>query len=163
MTTLMKETVTDAGEEGKSHARCTHTSHAPREWILPSRRASFVAAVMSIRMEIKIFATQIGFTLMKVISLGKKRSLIQKMSIDSATHSLLSPYLGAEDPPAHTHTKTHTHLPTSTISTVFPGTHKQRLASKQTILSETRKAPKNSIWHHVRSSATLQIAKCVPA
>lgn len=79
---------------GKSHARCTRTSHA---------RASLPAAVMSIRMEMKIFATQIGFTLMKVISLGKKRGLIHKMRIDSGTHSLLSLYLWAEHTP-HTHT-----------------------------------------------------------
>lgn len=85
MTALMKETVTDAGEEGKKsramHTYITRTSRT--DSALPLR--PIAVAVVPIRTEMKIFATQIGSTLMKVISLGKQRDLIRKMRIDSAT------------------------------------------------------------------------------
>lgn len=73
-------------QRGKITPPCTRTSKMD----FTSHRASFSAATMSIRMKMKISATQIGFALMKVISLGKKSRLIHEMRIDShcsATHS----------------------------------------------------------------------------
>lgn len=78
-----KETVTDEKKDGII-LQCmrTHIHTTPR-WISPSHRVSFSRTVMSIGIKMKIFATQIGFALMKVISLSKKSTLIHEMRIDS--------------------------------------------------------------------------------
>lgn len=85
--TLTKNRQWQAWEQrGEIILPCTRTSTMD----FTSHCASFSAATMSIRMKMKIFATQIGFVLMKVISLGKKSRLIREMRIDSdcsATHS----------------------------------------------------------------------------
>lgn len=68
----------------------SHT-HTHTEMDSPSHCASFFAPTMSVRMKMKIFATQIGFALMKVISLGKRSRLIHEMRIDSDSVLLLVP------------------------------------------------------------------------
>lgn len=88
----------------------THThTHTPPRWISPPHHASFSTAAVSIRMKMKFFATQIGFALMKVISLGKKSRLIHKMRIDSdcaAAHFFFFGFLSScitATPPDHIH------------------------------------------------------------